>query len=148
MSRTVRPLSSALSSRACIANARTICAALLASFVWFTATLAQAQTAPAAGSATYIDPKLPVLVTLVVFSAMVYWMIQVAKRIPNLYIRPLAGIAAIEEAVGRATEMGRPVIYIPGVDDINNIQTIYSMMILEKVATMVAKYGTPLLVPT
>jgi hypothetical protein len=96
----------------------------------------------------YVDPKWPVLIALVVFSAMVVWMIRVARRNPNLYIRPLAGIAAIEEAVGRATEMGRPVIYIPGVDDINNIQTIYSMMILEKVATMVAGYGTPLLVPT
>jgi hypothetical protein len=95
-----------------------------------------------------LDFKLPILAALIVFAGMVVFMIGVAKRNPNLYIRPLAGITAIEEAIGRATEMGRPVIYIPGVDDINNIQTIYSMVILEKVATMVAKYGTPLLVPT
>jgi hypothetical protein len=94
-----------------------------------------------------LDLKLPVLLALVVLATLIYFLIGVARRNPNLYIRPLAGIKAIEEAVGRATEMGRPVIYIPGVDDINNIQTIYSMMILEKVATMVAKYGTPLLVP-
>lgn len=98
------------------------------------------------GVARYLDFKWPVLVSLVVFSLMVAFMIRVSHG-RNLYIRPLAGISAIEEAVGRATEMGRPVIYIPGVDDINNIQTIYSMVILEKVATMVAKYGTPLLVP-
>ena len=95
-----------------------------------------------------LDFKLPILLSLIIFTSLVAVMIGVARRNPNLYIRPLAGIAAIEEAIGRATEMGRPVIYIPGVDDINNIQTIYSMVILEKVATMVAKYGTPLLVPT
>lgn len=97
--------------------------------------------------AAYVDFKVPVLVALIVFSCLVVLMIRVARANRNLYIRPLAGISAIEEAIGRATEMGRPVIYIPGVDDINNIQTIYSMVILEKVATMVAKYGTPLLVP-
>ena len=95
-----------------------------------------------------IDYKLPVLLALAIFAGLVAFMIRRARSNPNLYIRPLAGITAIEEAIGRATEMGRPVIYIPGVDDINNIQTIYSMVILEKVATMVAKYGTPLLVPT
>ena len=95
-----------------------------------------------------VDLKPPVLVSLVLLSILIVWLIRAARRNPHLYIRPLAGITAIEEAVGRATEMGRPVIYIPGVDDINNIQTIYSMMILEKVATMVAGYGTPLLVPT
>src|SRR3989442_4294982 len=96
----------------------------------------------------YLGPKPPILFSLVVFAALVFLLIRVARGNPNLYIRPLAGITAIEEAIGRATEMGRPVIYIPGVDDINNIQTIYSMVILEKVATMVAKYKTPLLVPT
>lgn len=95
-----------------------------------------------------LDFKLPILLALIIFTMLIVLMIGIAKKNPNLYIRPLAGITAIEEAIGRATEMGRPVIYIPGVDDINNIQTIYSMVILEKVATMVAKYGTPLLVPT
>src|SRR5437867_4868724 len=96
----------------------------------------------------YIDLKPPVLLALVVLSILVFLLIRMARANTSLYIRPLAGIKAIEEAVGRATEMGRPVIYIPGVDDINNIQTIYSMVILGKVAEMVAKYGTPLLVPT
>lgn len=96
----------------------------------------------------YWDLKPAVLIALVALSVLVFVMIRVARANPGLYIRPLAGVKAIEEAVGRATEMGRPVIYIPGVDEVNNIQTIYSMVILEKVATMVAKYGTPLLVPT
>ena len=33
-----------------------------------------------------------------------------------------AGLDAMEEAIGRATEMGKPVLYVPGIDDANNIQ--------------------------
>lgn len=63
------------------------------------------------------------------------------------FVRKIAGLTAIEEAVGRATEMGRAVLYVPGIDDANNIQTIYSMIILGNVAKTVARYGTPLIVP-
>ena len=38
-------------------------------------------------------------------------------------LRRLPGIDAIEEAIGRATEMGRPVLFIPGINDIDDIQT-------------------------
>lgn len=105
------------------------------------------ETAPV-GWRAYLDPKVPVLVAFVGFIVLMFIMIRVARSGRDLYIRPLAGIKAIEEAVGRATEMGRPVIYVPGIDDVNNIQTIYSMVILGKVAEMVARYKTPLLVPT
>lgn len=95
-----------------------------------------------------IDFKDPILFCLVIFALLVFGLIRRARRDPQgVYIRPLAGITAIEEAVGRATEMGRPVLYVPGIDDVNNIQTIYSMVILEKVASMVAQYGSPLVVP-
>ncbi|HXF58684.1 MAG TPA: DUF6754 domain-containing protein, partial [Candidatus Saccharimonadales bacterium] len=62
--------------------------------------------------------------------------------------RPIAGLTAIEEAIGRSTEMGKGVLYIPGVQDIDDIQTIASMIILGNVARMTAKYETPLNVPT
>jgi hypothetical protein len=95
-----------------------------------------------------IDFKDPILFCLVIFGVLVFSQIRRARRNAEaMYIRPLAGITAIEEAVGRATEMGRPVLYVPGIDNINNIQTIYSMVILEKVAGTVAQYGTPLIVP-
>jgi uncharacterized protein DUF6754 len=63
------------------------------------------------------------------------------------FVRKIAGLTAIEEAIGRATEMGRAVLYVPGIDDANNIQTIYSMIILGNVARTVARYETPLIVP-
>jgi len=117
------------------------------------AALAEEAAAPAPGAAApspwvwwIFDFKLPILVSLLLFSAMMLVLIRVARARPNMYIRPLAGITAIEEAIGRATEMGRPVLYVPGIDNVNNIQTIYSMVILEHVAKTVAKYGTPLIV--
>ncbi|MFC1849501.1 DUF6754 domain-containing protein [candidate division CSSED10-310 bacterium] len=96
----------------------------------------------------YLDiAKLNIFVTLTIFTTFVLIMIRRARAGAQMYIRPLAGLQAIEEAVGRATEMGSAVLYVPGIDDVNNIQTIYSMVILEHVARIVASYRTPLIVP-
>src|SRR5207237_2857604 len=51
------------------------------------------------------------------------------------------------EAIGRATEMGRPVLYVPGILDIDEIQTVAGLVILESVARLTAKYQTPIVVP-
>jgi hypothetical protein len=96
----------------------------------------------------WFDPvTIAVLVALAVYSALVLWSIRRANRGEELFIRKIAGLEAVEEAVGRATEMGKPVLYVPGIDDANNIQTIYSMIILGHIAKLVAKYETPLIVP-
>lgn len=84
---------------------------------------------------------------LVLFLGLVAIYLQLALRGKGLFIRRIAGLDAMEEAVGRATEMGKPVLYVPGIDDANNIQTIYSMAILNSVAKMVARYDTELIVP-
>jgi len=64
-----------------------------------------------------------------------------------MYLRPIAGIEAIDEAIGRATEMGKPILYVPGLSTISDVATIASITILGRVAKKVAEYGTPLLVP-
>ncbi len=65
-----------------------------------------------------------------------------ARQGDEMYIRRIAGVDAIEEAVGRSTEMGRPVLYVTGVEDITNIQTIASLLVLGHVAKMTAEYDT------
>jgi hypothetical protein len=65
----------------------------------------------------------------------------------KMYVRRIPGIDALEEAIGRSTEMGRPVLYVPGIDEMQNIQTIASMLILGHVSELVAKYDTELKVP-
>jgi hypothetical protein len=81
------------------------------------------------------------------FLAIIYYIIR-ARRGEQLYIRKIPGIAAMEEAIGRATEMGKPVLYVPGIMDIDEPETIASMSILGHVAEKTAEYGTPLYVPT
>jgi hypothetical protein len=91
--------------------------------------------------------RLNALVLLIVFSIVVIYFIRRAARGEKLYVRPLAGLQAVEEAVGRATEMGKPVLFIPGTGDIDEIQTIAGLSILGLVAKVTARYETPLLVP-
>ena len=73
--------------------------------------------------------------------------IRLAARGRKFFVRRIAGLKAIEEAIGRATEMGRSILYVPGIDDMNNIQTIASMVILNDVARIAATYETPMIVP-
>jgi len=96
----------------------------------------------------WFDPhRWNVLIALVVIFLLIIYFIERAKQGKNLYVRRIAGLDAIEEAVGRATEMGKSILYVPGIDDMNNIQTVASMIILGNVAKTVAQYDTPLIVP-
>lgn len=66
----------------------------------------------------------------------------------NPEIRYIAGLDAIEEAVGRATEMGRPVHFSPGVHDITAEtapQTFAGISVLSYVAGLCCKYGAQLI---
>jgi len=68
-----------------------------------------------------------------------------ARRGHVPYVRRLAGIAALEEAVGRATEMGRPIIFAMGCTDVQRIETHASLAVLGHVARLAARMRTPLL---
>ncbi|CAN5691118.1 hypothetical protein BH11MYX1_BH11MYX1_32920 [soil metagenome] len=65
-------------------------------------------------------------------------------RRKTLFVRRLAGVDAIEDAVGRSTEMGRPVLYVTGVEETQDIQTLASLLILGHVAKITAEYETEL----
>jgi hypothetical protein len=54
----------------------------------------------------------------------------------------------VDDAVGRATEMGRPCLFIPGVQDMNDLQTIAGINVLSRVAKTAAEYDARLEVPT
>jgi len=90
--------------------------------------------------------KLPVFVALVLFGAFYLWLYLRTKAGRPMRLRRLAGIDAIEEAIARATEMGRPVLFIPGINDIDDIQTLAGINILAHVAYIAAEYDTPLIV--
>lgn len=85
----------------------------------------------------YLIPSLSMGLLLVYY----VWRIRVGDE---MYIRRIPGVDAIEEAIGRSTEMGRPVLYVTGIEDIQNIQTLASLLILGDVAEMTARYDTEL----
>jgi hypothetical protein len=64
------------------------------------------------------------------------------KQGDKLFVRRISGVDAIEDAIGRSTEMGRPVLYVTGVEEISDVQTMASLLILGHVAEMTATYDT------
>ena len=92
--------------------------------------------------------RLWFLVTLVLLSGAVIAYIVLARRGMPLTLRRIAGLEAVDDAVGRATEMGRSCLFIPGIQDMNEIQTIAGLTILSRVAKTAAEYDAKIEVPT
>ncbi|MBU1636156.1 fibronectin type III domain-containing protein [bacterium] len=91
--------------------------------------------------------RVNILILIVVFFGLVNLMVYKMRHGGALHFRRIAGIDAIDEAIGRATELGKPVLYVPGTQDIENIQTIASVQLLTSVATKAASYDIPIIVP-
>jgi hypothetical protein len=90
--------------------------------------------------------RLNNLVLLVLLIVIFFWAVSHAKR-KGLFIRRIAGLDAIDEAIGRATEMGKPIFYVPGIGSMSSISTIASAFILGEVSKKVAQYDSQIKVP-
>ena len=66
------------------------------------------------------------------------------QKVPEIY--KVAGLDALDEAIGRATEMGKPIHYSPGIGGLDNPQTMASFAALGYAAKMCARYDTTLIV--
>ena len=64
-----------------------------------------------------------------------------ARRGASMFIRPLEGLKAVEEAIGRATEMGRPSSHIPGLGDMSEVSTPASITILMRLRGARPRWG-------
>lgn len=91
--------------------------------------------------------KINNLVFLALMFIFVFFFIKRAKKNPNIFLRKIAGLEAVEEAVGRSTEMGKPILYLTGSYDVDQLSTISSVNILTHVAKTVANYDSRLIVP-
>lgn len=84
---------------------------------------------------------------IVIFACIQYGLARARKK--EQYFRPIAGLDAVEEAIGRATEMGKPVLYSPGYADVAGTTappTIAGLDLLSHVGRLAARYDTKLLV--
>ncbi len=91
--------------------------------------------------------RLTILFLTLILTLIVFISINLAHGGKDYFIRRIGGLSAIDEAVGRATEMGKPVLYITGLGDVSTLPTIASLSILSYVAKKTAEYETALLVP-
>ena len=86
------------------------------------------------------------LIIAVSFGGLVFYAISHAKR-NDIFLRRIPGLDAVDEAIGRATELGKPVLYLTGAHDLHDPSTIAAAVILGKVAKRAALYETELIVP-
>ncbi len=103
---------------------------------------------PAMSSPQWFNRKTTnLLIAMFVFSGIMLYYLLRGRRAHKFSIRKIAGLDAVDDAIGRATEMGKPVLYVPGTGTIGNIATIASLNILGEVAKRSGQYGTSLIAP-
>lgn len=90
---------------------------------------------------------LNILICTIIVAFLILYFIYHARRGKELFIRRIAGLDAVEESVGRATEMGKPIVFISGIGSAAQPSTISAMNILGEVAKKTAQYSTALIVP-
>jgi len=95
----------------------------------------------------FYKSKVITLIAMILFCLAVVIMVTLARRGREFFIRPIAGLHEIDNAVGRATEMGRPIMYMMGSAYLGDVATIASMGILGLVSRKAAEYDTKLIVP-
>jgi len=91
--------------------------------------------------------RLAVAVAVPAFSLLVLVSILRARRGARSSIRRIQGLEAVDEAIGRATEMGKPILFSPGIDEADQPGTIAGLAILGKVIERAARSGTRTIVP-
>ncbi len=112
------------------------------------ATVNSNETAPVKGTGEWFHTgKVPLLIAMLLFSAAILWNIYDARSGKEVFVRRIPGLEAVDEAIGRATEMGRSILYVLGLGGVDNVATIASMTILGQIARRTADYETPLRVP-
>ena len=112
------------------------------------ATVESEQTAPVKGTGEWFHTgKIPLFFAMLLFAAAIVWNIYYARSGKEIFVRRIPGLEAVDEAIGRATEMGRSILYILGLGGVSLPATIASMTILGQVARRTADYETPLRVP-
>tara|TARA_A100001015_G_scaffold317030_1_gene432872 strand:+ start:434 stop:1297 length:864 start_codon:yes stop_codon:yes gene_type:complete len=99
------------------------------------------------GHPYFVTDRIVMFFSILSLSATLIYYTRAAERGEEFYLRPIPALKAVEEAVGRSTEMGRPILYVPGIQDMDQVETVAGVVVLGHVAKMTARYETSLNVP-
>ena len=72
----------------------------------------------------FVQGNEVMFVVISITSFTLHYYIKLSKDGGEIYLRPIAGMKAIEESIGRATEMGKPVLFVPGISDLDRDETV------------------------
>jgi hypothetical protein len=125
-----------------------------ATYFYYVATLSDAGSSPSPvspgtqSSAQWFNSRDvdTFVIGLIICLAVIYFIFH-ARKGRKLFLRKIAGLEAVDEAIGRATEMGRPILFIPGIMDMDDVQTVAGITILGRIARTVASYDTKINMP-
>ena len=95
----------------------------------------------------FVEGARGIFASVLLVSMTIYYYIDRASYGEEIYLRKIPGLQALEEAVGRATEMGKSVLFVPGISDLDQVETVTGLNLLGHVAEYTAKYETSLNVP-
>lgn len=87
----------------------------------------------------WIGVAVPLLMALFIL----YNIYRADKQKKDLFIRRIAGLNAIDDAVGRATEMGRPILMVPGIGVLDAV-SVQAINIFAQVTKTAAQFATPI----
>lgn len=86
---------------------------------------------------------ISILIVILFVSYLLYNIWKAKNRGDKVYVRRIAGLNAIDEAIGRATEMGRPVLMVPGLGGLDAI-AVQAIKIFGHVSATAARFATPI----
>lgn len=89
---------------------------------------------------------LAIFLVIAAISAAILWYIARARAGRELFLRRIPGLGAVDDAVGRSTEMGRPVLFSLGLGGLNVI-TFAGLAVLQYVAKATAQFRARIIVP-
>lgn len=70
-----------------------------------------------------------------------------ARRGRPIFVRRIPGLDHLDDALGRATEMGRPILFSPGFGELSQMSTFAGLACLEYAVRRAARFGIRVIVP-
>jgi len=107
------------------------------------ATVTPIATGPAVGDQYRDTGWFGLLFTYAIVAFVLINIARAHKRGGNLFIRRISGLNAIDEAIGRSTEMGRPVLMVPGLSGLT-ATSIQALQIFAYITRTAARFATPI----
>jgi hypothetical protein len=101
------------------------------------------ETAVWLGASQYSRYGWALILFVLTIAGLILFNIQAARGGKGGTIRRIAGLDQIDEAVGRATEIARPVLMVPGLGVLSGI-TVQALTIFAYVIRSAARFGTPI----